>query len=111
MPEIDAYKSIISVVDVVRDDPLGVDGVVEASVRGVALALGLPRRAVLGHLHYRPRMIESVEGEPALKARVDLMEALTAAVVADRRRNPLPGVEGVPLCLPRREARCVVGLC
>jgi multidrug efflux pump subunit AcrB len=37
-------------------------------------------------------MIERVEGKPPLEARADLMEALTAAVVADRRPNPLPGV-------------------
>ena len=89
MPEIDAHEPIIRVVDVVRDDPLGVDGVVEAPVRGVPLASRLPRRAVLGHLHYRLRMIERVESEPPIEARVGLMEALTAAVVADSRRQSI----------------------
>jgi multidrug efflux pump subunit AcrB len=92
MPEICAYEPIIRVVDVVRDYPLGVDRVIEAPVRGVPFAVRLSRSAVLWHLHHRPRMIERVEGKPPLEARADLMEALTAAVVADRRPNPLPGV-------------------
>src|SRR5580704_18062870 len=85
MPEVDAHEPIIRVVDVMCNDPLGVDSVVEASVRGVPLASGLSRRAVLGHLHHGLQMIERVVIEPPIEARARLMETLTAVVVADTR--------------------------